>query len=418
MGTRLAAHFPDIPKPMIPLAGKPLLQHQIEMLVAQGFPEITLIVGYKAEVIREYFRDGSGFGARIAYIVEDSPLGSGGALTLLTREDTLLLLGDVYGDIDFARFVAYHQGKNAAITLFAHPNSHPHDSDIIVVDEEGRVAGWHSKHEAQRGERRNLVNAGLYIFRKESLPSGAAAKCDLEHDIIVPQLGNGRVYAYRSTEYVKDMGTPARLAQVEGDLKSGMTAARNLKNKQKAVFLDRDGTINVDRGIIADPELIELLPGVAEAIRRLNQSPYLAICVTNQSVIARGETDFAGLKAIHARLDTLLGAEGAYLDDLIFCPHHPDSGYEGERPEYKIACECRKPKPGLLLRAAEMYNIALSQSYMIGDRTSDIAAGQAAGCHTIGVRTGSALADGRVEIEPDLVCEGVREAVERVVGNI
>ena len=379
-GTRIAEYYPDLPKPMIPVNGKPLLQHQVELLVSQGFTEITLIVGYKAKVITDYFGDGEKFGAKIKYIIEDVPLDTGGALALLPRETTLILLGDVYCNLDLNRFSAYHENQRADITLFVHPNSHPHDSDIIRVDDNSRVIGWFSKKNRQNLELRNIVNAGIYILNAEVLPDGAAVRRNLNRDIIIPQIASGKVFAYRSTEYVKDMGTFARLQQVESDVKSGVDAARSLKNKQKAIFLDRDGTINIFAGLVTNPDQIALVDGVAEAIRKINSSEYLAICITNQPVIARGDVTFEELDAIHARLDTLLGHEGAYLDDLFFCPHHPDKGFDGERAEFKIDCDCRKPKPGLIFRAAQKYNIDLAQSYMIGDSSRDIDAGRAAGC--------------------------------------
>ena len=114
----------------------------------------------------------------------------------------------------------------------------------------------------------------------------------------------------------------------------------------------------------------------------MSPTSYLAIVVTNQPVIARGDITFEELAAIHNKMETLLGKEGAYLDDIYYCPHHPHKGYEGERPELKIDCECRKPKPGMLLKAAKDYNIDLSQSWMIGDGENDIKAGINAGCRT------------------------------------
>lgn len=382
-GTRIAAQYPDIPKPMIPLAGKPVLEHQVTQLVTQGFCDITLIVGYKADVIQKYFGDGTRFDAKIRYIVERSPLGTGGSLPLLPREDTLLLLGDVYSEVDFRRFTDYHHCCRAGITLFVHPNSHPYDSDIVVLGESGKVVDWRPKKDRRREDLRNLVNAGFYIFQADELPYGEAVRCDLERDIIVPRIADGKVYAYRSTEWVKDMGTPERLAQAEADIQRGIAAARSLRLQQKAIFIDRDGTIIAADGYITRPEQVSLLDGAAEAIRWINQSEYLAICVTNQPVIARGDVTLQELETIHARLDCLLGEQGAYLDDLIFCPHHPDKGFEGERVEYKIDCDCRKPKPGMLLMAAEKYNIDLSKSWMIGDSERDRLAGEAGGCHTI-----------------------------------
>ena len=130
------------------------------------------------------------------------------------------------------------------------------------------------------------------------------------------------------------------------------------------------------------PEQFELIPGVAEAIKKINKSGYLAIVVTNQPVIARGDCTWEELQEIHNKMETELGKEGAFVDAIYICPHHKDKGFEGERPEYKFECDCRKPKPGLLNNAAADYNIDLSQSIMIGDSERDVEAGKEAGCKT------------------------------------
>ena len=150
-----------------------------------------------------------------------------------------------------------------------------------------------------------------------------------------------------------------------------------------AVVLDRVGTINKYVGFLRNIDDFELIDGVSDAIKKINQSGYLAIVVTNQPVIARGEVSWEELNEIHKKMATLLGKDGAYVDAIYICPHHPDKGFEGERPEYKIDCDCRKPKPGLLLQAAKDYNIDLSQSIMIGDSDRDVEAGKAAGCKSV-----------------------------------
>lgn len=183
-----------------------------------------------------------------------------------------------------------------------------------------------------------------------------------------PQIPSGAVYAYRSPEYVKDMGTPERIAAVERDLDSGLVGKKNLSQSQRAIFLDRDGTINHYVGFLRRPEEFELLDGTAEAICAINCSGYLAIIATNQPVIARGEVSWVQLDEIFRKMETLLGEKGAYIDDAFICPHHPDRGFAGEVPEYKVDCDCRKPKPGLLLQAAEKYHIDLTKSWMIGER--------------------------------------------------
>lgn len=183
------------------------------------------------------------------------------------------------------------------------------------------------------------------------------------------------MFCYDSPEYVKDMGTPDRYYSVCKDCKEGRISEKNLKHKQKAIFFDRDGTINKYVGFLRNIDEFELIDGVAAAIRKINESGYLAVVVTNQPVIARGEVSFEELEEIHNKMETLLGKEGAYLDAIYYCPHHPHKGYEGERPELKIECDCRKPKPGMLFKAAEDFNIDLSQSWMIGDGENDVKAG-------------------------------------------
>ena len=190
------------------------------------------------------------------------------------------------------------------------------------------------------------------------------------------------------------MGTPDRYYATEADIKSGLVSQRNLSHRQKAIFLDRDGTINKFVGFLTKIDGMELLPGSAEAIKKINDSGYLAIVVTNQPAIARGEIDFPDLQEIHNKLETLLGKEGAYLDAIYYCPHHTDKGFEGERIAYKCNCDCRKPKAGMLLQAAKDFNIDLSQSYMIGDSQRDIEAGKNAGCkESILLEDGKSLAD-------------------------
>ena len=208
------------------------------------------------------------------------------------------------------------------------------------------------------------------------------SKIDLDRQILKPLAGTGKMYVYDSPEYVKDMGTPERYKAVCNDFENGTVQAKNLRRKQKAIFLDRDGTINKYVAFLRNIDDFDLIDGVSDAIRAINNSGYLAIVVTNQPVIARGEMTFGELDEIHNKMETLLGYDGAYLDGIYFCPHHPHKGYDGEVPELKIDCDCRKPKPGMLLQAAEEFNIDLSLSWMIGDSENDILAGKAAGCKT------------------------------------
>ena len=402
-GTRIASVKSDVPKPMIPICGKPILEWQVENLRNSGLMDITLVIGYLGNVIKDYFGDGSKFGVCISYFEEIEPLGTAGALFKMPEltDDFLLLCGDVILDVDFTRFIEFHQKNHAWASLMAHPNGHPYDSSLLVTEilppqapggnpvDTHRVVRWMNK-EDERLYYKNRVNAGIEIISPELLKETmkhfvprhpeTPDKIDLDRDVLKPCISSGRIFAYDTPEYIKDMGTPDRYYEVEKDIQTGKVKARNLKNKQKAIFLDRDGTINKYVGFLTKPEQFELLPGVAEAIKMINKSGYLAIVVTNQPVIARGDCTWEELQQIHDKMETKLGKEGAFLDAIYICPHHKDKGFAGERPEYKFDCDCRKPKPGLLLQAAKDYNIDLSQSVMIGDSENDVKVGESAGC--------------------------------------
>ena len=420
LGKRIASINSTLPKPLIPINNKPILQWEIECLVRQGIVDILLTVSHMAEKIQEYFQDGRDFGCRIEYFIEKERLGNAGALFKLYKAgklvedgepaedghltgDFLLLNADSMFDVDINRFISFHKShqstqdggwagqRGALATLFTHPNNHPYDSGLILTDKEGIVRHWFTKEDERPKYYKNCVNAGLHILNTELLATSgidpdsidADHKVDLDRDVLKPLISTGRILAYSSPEYVKDMGTPERFKQVEADLLSGKVQARNLIKKQKAIFLDRDGTINKEVGFLRNINDFELLPGVAEAIRKINSSGYLAIVITNQPVIARGDVTVDELDQIHNKMETLLGAEGAYIDGLYYCPHHPDRGFDGEVAELKIDCDCRKPKPGMLLKAARDFNIDLASSWMIGDKDKDVMAGKAAGCQTV-----------------------------------
>ena len=393
-GTRISSVARDIPKPMIKIDGVPVLEREIECLKSQGLTDIIITVSHLGQIIIDYFGDGSKispatgkpFGVNIEYYFEEQPLGNAGALFKIKdklSDDFLLLNADAVFDIDFIRFIDYHKEKGGLVTLFTHPNGHPYDSGLIVSDGNGAVLKWLAKEDERPAYYKNRVNAGLHVVSKKILDAEIVApKIDLDRQLLKPLAGTGKMFVYDSPEYVKDMGTPDRYESVCRDFALGTVKAKKLINKQQAIFLDRDGTINEYVGFLKSPDAFRLLDGVSEAIKKINSSGYLAIVITNQPVIARGEVTFAGLEEIHDKLETLLGREGAYLDAIYFCPHHPHKGYAGEIPELKFDCGCRKPKAGMIFKAAKDFNIDLSESWMIGDGENDVLCGINAGCKT------------------------------------
>lgn len=416
-GTRLGVLTRDIPKPMVELAGKPIVQYQVELCARSGVEEIIFIVNHLGSAIEEFFGDGSDFNIPISYHYEEKPLGTVGGLVEIQdrfEKDFLVLYGDVMMEMDLKRLANFHKEKQSEATLVVHPNDHPYDSDLIELDEDQRVRSVLPKPHPDGLRYHNMVNAAVYLFSTNIfnfLEKGV--KADFGRDIFPKVFDKMNMFGYNTPEYLKDMGTPDRLDQVEKDVLSGKVSRRNLNQPQVAIFLDRDGVLNIDTDLIHRPEDLELYPYTAECIREINKTDYLAVVTTNQSVIARNLTTIQGLGEIHKKMETELGEAGAKLDDIRYCPHHPDKGFEGENVAYKIECHCRKPKPGMLTDAARNFNIDLERSWMIGDSERDTLAGRAAGCTTIGVMTGHGHK--KVSELPDYFFANFKEAVNFIL---
>lgn len=418
-GTRLKNISGNIPKPMVPINGKPVLQLQLENLIQNNIKEIIIIIGKNGHTISDYFGDGSHWNIKITYITEQQPLGTAGAfyyLKNLVKNDFFLIFGDLVLDIDWERLFQYHKKKSALITMLVHPNTHPFDSDIIDADSNGRVKQIFPKNEVRTVFHHNLINSGIYVMSPMVIDLiDQPRKMDLEKDIVTRMISSGQIYAYRSTEYVKDMGTPQRYETVTQELNRNIASMRNLKKKQCCIFMDRDGTINQLDGYINRPEQLKLYDFVPASLKKLNSSKYLGIIITNQPVLARGECSYQMLEEIHKKLETDLGENGCFIDDLYFCPHHPDSGFPGENKQLKIQCDCRKPNTGMIRKAIEDHNLDAGHCWIIGDTTTDIQTGRNAGLKTILVLTGEGGQDKKYNVKPDYICENLYKAIELIV---
>ncbi len=423
LGTRLRARLGDLAKPMIPFDGKPLLEHQVGLARRHGFNDLLIFACHRAEQIEEHFEDGSRLGLRIRTVVEREPLGTAGAVLAgfdLLADEFVVMYGDTMVNVDLSRFCQAHSSQGADATLFVHPNDHPLDSDLVETDAAGWVTAFHNRpHPADRWFQ-NLVNAGLYVLRKSALqPFLPVTKpLDFGKDLFPAMLRRGaRLLAYNSPEYIKDIGTPERYDKISAELASGVVASSSLRTPQRAVFLDRDGTLIKEVEGLTSPEQLELLPGVAEAVRELNHRGWRTILVTNQPVVAKGFCTEAEVNVVHSKLETLLGRERAFLDRIYWCPHHPEKGFPGERPELKVACECRKPRPGMLLQAARDLNLDLSACWLAGDTTIDVQTARNAGVKSLLVRTGHGGRDGKFEAVPDLAADNLLDGARLIMAQ-
>lgn len=417
-GTRIRSVNADVPKSMLPIAGKPLLLHQVEFLKLYNITEIIITVNHLKDSIISFFGDGSKFGVSIFYFEETTPLGTVGgvkAVEHLLKDDFILLYGDVMVDMDIYRLQQFHADKKSECTLVVHPNDHPYDSDLVDIDNDDRVTAFHPKPHQENKYYRNLVSAGLYVFSPSIFSYlQKEAKADFGKDIFPKIYGKINMYGYNTSEYLKDMGTPDRLEKVTADFLSGKIQAKSYKHKQRAIFLDRDGVLNEDSDLVKTPDELNVYSFVASAVKKINDSDFLSIVVTNQSVVARNLCTEDELRIIHNKLDTVLGQAHAKLDAVYYCPHHPDKGYPEENKKYKIECNCRKPKPGMLLQAANDFNIDLNASYIVGDTERDMEAGKRAGVKTIGVKTGKAKFGAH---QPDHIFQDLAQAVDFIISD-
>jgi D-glycero-D-manno-heptose 1,7-bisphosphate phosphatase len=392
LGTRLGGLVAEVPKPMIEIAGKPLLVHSIQRLRAAGVTDILMAAGYKADVIRSYFEaHPQGVGIRV--FDETRPLGTAGCVRALMphlADRFLVLYGDVFIDFDLREIIDADRGRDAAATLLVRPSDHPWDSDLVVVEGERRVTGFIRAGEAREFPR-NTANAAMYVVGRDVIGLMAAdTKIDWVKDVFPAAIAAGmtlEAHVFSGQGFLKDMGTPRRLELVERYLaeKRLVEEARAHPKPITTVFLDRDGVINEEVDLLRDPADFRLLPGAAAAIARLNDAGMRVVVVTNQPVIARGLCSLETLAAIHARMHELLAAEGARVDAVYFCPHHPETHHRdpGSVAELRVACECRKPAPGMLLRAARELDCDLGAAVLVGDRSVDVQAATRAGVRSI-----------------------------------
>lgn len=388
-GSRLASEIgADVPKCMALINGTPIIETQIKLCSDNGFKSILVLVHHLADKVIEFLGDGKKYGVKISYSIESRPRGTAGAIydALSKLNDTFIVIyGDTFLDVDLREFYKSKLKKDSILT-FCHPNSHPFDSDLLEIDMNNKVTRVFRPSSTGEDYYFNNVNAALYVVNKEAFEIVVPDKgqMDISSEMFPRLIEMGRsVRSYKSVEYIKDMGTPSRYKKVCSQVKKGIPSLLSKSSKRRCVFLDRDGVINKEVGHLNSIEKFELLPGVTEGIKILNDEGFLVICVTNQPVIARGDLSDTGLKEIHMKMEANLGKGGAYLDKIYYCPHHPDKGFKNEIAELKIECNCRKPNPGMLLKAIQEYNINPSKSWMIGDHERDIIAGNSVGASTI-----------------------------------
>ncbi|MBF0162734.1 MAG: D-glycero-beta-D-manno-heptose 1,7-bisphosphate 7-phosphatase [Magnetococcales bacterium] len=365
-GTRLGSLTSQMPKPLLPVADRPFLDYLLWNLSRHGVAEIVLSCGHLGEQIAAYCNAKPSGKGSLRCCIEPTPLGTGGALRFLAAElhdHFLLLNGDSIFDINYLDLILPSEppSQTAVLGLRHVDNAARYgrvETDGMTITrflEKDPIPhpGW--------------INAGVcWMDRRllERLPAGVSS---LEQDLFPRLAAEGRLLGKAYAGYFIDIGVPEDYQRAQQELPSWQ--------HRPALFFDRDGVLNRDHGYVCSPDRFEWVAGAPEAIRWCNEHGYLVIVVTNQSGIARGYYDEAQFHALTAWMQTELAQQGAHIDAVYHCPHHPSAG----TGVWRTACHCRKPNPGLLEQAGSEWSIDWSASLLIGDNLTDLEAAERAG---------------------------------------
>ncbi len=390
-GTRMREAGYTTPKFLLPVADKNISYFIFKNLAKYGIKAVHLLLGEGSEEIKATLnRLEVEFEIKITYSHELNPRGTGGALLDaldVLPDEFVLLHGDLLINTDLSELVSIFDKSEADFAQIVHPSTHIFDSDIVETDNQKVIVAYMTKPHDKNIVIRNLGNAGIYAFKKSVFlrEEYIGSKIDLDREILPKLISEGlKGKVIRNRQFIRDVGTPERY---EKTIRNLVPFYESMFPKP-AIFLDRDGTINKLNGYIKSENEIELLDGVAHAVFELNRRGFLVIVITNQPVIARGEVTLETLNRIHGRIEMELAKSGALLDEVYFCPHHPHSGFDGEIPELKIECDCRKPNSGLIQKACQDFQIDLEKSWVIGDSWRDIKLAESLGLRALRVGSG------------------------------
>jgi D-glycero-D-manno-heptose 1,7-bisphosphate phosphatase len=368
LGTRLGELTRTTPKPMIEVGGRPFIEHVLAHLARFGLDDLLLVAGYRGEAFLAAYHSRELFGARIRVVVEPEPMGTAGALRFVAAQlapTFVMSNGDTFFNTDLAPLLARGGNGRSAILLRRIEDAGRYGQVEIAPD--GRVTAFREKASISRSVPA-LISAGTYLLDRESvLEHVATLPCSIETHVLPRLAAAGALSGVEAGGYFVDMGVPESLAAARQDL--------DAVRRRPAAFLDRDGTLNLDRGYTHRVEDLQFVDGVLAAIAKLNRAGLYTVVVTNQGGIARGYYGWEQARSFNRALRARLMADGARIDAVYFCPHHPD----GSVAELALDCRCRKPAPGLLEQAAREWPIDVTRSFLIGDMPSDVEAAHAFG---------------------------------------
>lgn len=354
-GTRLAHVVSDVPKPMAPVCNRPFLRFILDDLQEKGVEKVVLAVGYKREIIQEYFGN-SYRGMQIEYSVEDTPLFTGGAikkaLTKCQNNKVFIINGDTFFDVDLQAMSQIDAPLVMAVKELENFDRY----GTVSFSAENIITGFREKQSCKKG----YINGGVYYMERTLMNGIGKETFSFEKEVLEAVFRTFPVPVYISNGFFIDIGVPE-------DYQVAQSAFQEMCKKNKAAFFDRDGTINVDIRYLHKPEDLVFIDGMPEFIRKWNDWGYKVIVVTNQAGIARGYYTEEDMHILHRYMNERLKECGAHIDAFYFCPHHPD---------ITGSCHCRKPEPGMIEQAIREFDLDPEQCILFGDKEWDIESGK------------------------------------------
>jgi D,D-heptose 1,7-bisphosphate phosphatase len=397
IGSRLHPLTTETPKPLLEIDGRSFIDCLLEACIRFGFRDLVLLAGFGAEQFARYVRSKRNFlplGVTLDLVVEPEPRGTAGAVRHATgrlADRFMLLNGDSFFDVNWLDLLTIAPDNSESLVT-ALCRSDDTSRFGVVKLEDDLVTEF-----SARGSGPGLINAGMYVLDRRTVQH-FPERGSLEETVLPMLAAKGLVRGRAYEGFFIDIGMPDSLQEARSALPS--------RRCKPAVFFDRDDTLVIDSGYIHRPEDLKFCHGAVAAIKHLNDIGYYVFLVTNQSGVARGIYSELDVRAFNTELQRRLRRSGAHIDDIRYCPYHP----EGEIEEYRRSSDWRKPGPGMLQDLLNSWPVRRELSFVVGDKGTDISAAEAAGLQGLLYRGGdlSILVSQHIAAAPALA--GIRKS--------
>ncbi len=375
---------PDIPKSLQVINTKPLIDYQLALLDGLSNFEITFLLGYGSEKIKSYINSHPKHSKIFCLnmLNENKNLGTFNAARFYAStaksEFTLYLLGDLFFKIDYSKYFNIERKIETSSIIFVHPTDHPNDSDLVDINKDFEITSFKLKNDENKKWASNNSVCGIFLVKNEMLLNYETMETDLTTFLLKSSMESEfKVDARKIIDIVIDTGTPDRIRKIDRIISSRNLSIVNKLNQ--CIFIDLDDTLLPNLEIKNTETNFAIHPEIIKSIKKINGLKIPLIVVSNQPGIAKNYFSELDFFKFRNKLELFLSDEGVYIDDWFICPHHPESGWEGENKSYKVICNCRKPKIGLFERANNIHNIALDKSFFLGNSDTDQLAADTAG---------------------------------------